>query len=133
MEKILKIFEVEGVKPKQCEYGTCDGFEIITEKQRILIAIDNEKSCCEQFGYFSSVDNFDEFIGADLLEIKIVDEALNVATLPDYCLEDGGGVMFVNFETSKGTLQFAAYNAHNGYYGHHAYVESEQLTHEMCL
>ena len=29
--------------------------------------------------------------------------------------------MFVNINTSNGLLQFAAYNNHNGYYGHNAY------------
>ena len=44
-----------------------------------------------------------------------------------------GGVMFVNITTSKGVLQFVAYNEHNGYYGHSACVISKQLNHEECL
>ena len=42
--------------------------------------------------------------------------------------------MFLTFKTSNGTLQFAVYNDHNGYYGHQALirindeiVESETL------
>ena len=31
---------------------------------------------------------------------------------------DAGSAMFINVETTKGLLQFAAYNEHNGYYGH---------------
>ena len=34
--------------------------------------------------------------------------------------------MFVNINTSNGALQFAAYNEHNGYYGHEAVVISEK-------
>lgn len=30
-------------------------------------------------------------------------------------------------------MQFVAYNAHNGYYGHQARVVSKQLKHEVCL
>jgi tRNA(Ile2) C34 agmatinyltransferase TiaS len=44
-----------------------------------------------------------------------------------------GGVMFVNIETNEGTLQFVAYNEHNGYYGHIAKVQSMQLSHEVVL
>jgi len=30
-------------------------------------------------------------------------------------------------------LQFVAYNCHNGYYGHDALVQSEQLNYSECL
>ena len=33
-----------------------------------------------------------------------------------------GGIMFVNFVTSKGVMQFVLYNEHNGYYGHDVHV-----------
>ena len=46
---------------------------------------------------------------------------------------DSGGAMFVNLETSEGLLQFVAYNAHNGYYGHEAVLVSKQLNHEERL
>ena len=73
-----------------------------------------------------SEDDFADFIGAQLIDIKIVDTALNVTELK---MEDelkGGGLdagdtMFVNINTSEGLLQFVAYNSHNGYYGHTAY------------
>ena len=44
-----------------------------------------------------------------------------------------GGVMFVNLETDMGTLQFVAYNEHNGYYGHEAKVQCTKLTHAEHL
>lgn len=49
-----------------------------------------------------------------------------------------GEAMFINFETSKGTLQFTLYNSHNGYYGHTAKVISKrpgntEIIKEDCL
>jgi hypothetical protein len=41
--------------------------------------------------------------------------------------------MFVDIETDRGVLQFVAYNAHNGYYGHKARVQSTQLRHTVTL
>jgi hypothetical protein len=67
----------------------------------------------------SSDDEFHEFIGAELLSVDIVDKALNKKTDIDVY---EGGIIFVNIETSKGILQFAVYNEHNGYYGHSARV-----------
>jgi len=98
--------------------------------------ISNGQDCCESWGYFMSEDNFNQFIGAALLDITITDTALNTIDFtgrigPDDL--DSGGMMFVNISTSAGLLQFVAYNAHNGYYGHTAYVISEQLKHEEGL
>lgn len=33
--------------------------------------------------------------------------------------------MFINVETTRGLLQFAAYNEHNGYYGHDVLLVSK--------
>ncbi|MEL3959481.1 hypothetical protein NST17_20225 [Caldifermentibacillus hisashii] len=41
--------------------------------------------------------------------------------------------MFVDIITSNGTLQFVAYNEHNGYYGHEAKVISTQIEHSEFL
>ena len=77
----------------------------------------------------SSLDNFDDFIGADLLTIVSVDTALKTYELDpsrdDYDVLDAA--MFINFYTSKGTFQIVCYNSHNGYYGHDVVVISNQL------
>ena len=81
-----------------------------------------------------SHDSLEEFISADLLAVNLVDDAFNVLKLSEkvhYMAE--ACTMFVNFETSAGTLQFTAYNEHNGYYGHAVIVISEQLHHEGVL
>lgn len=105
------------------ENNPYDGFSINTNKQCILIGISNEKSCCELWGYFISNDDLQDFIGASILDINIVDECLNVKKLKDNCdIFFEGKVIFINIETSNGTLQFTAYNSHNGYYGHEVVV-----------
>jgi len=131
MEKILRI---EKAVFKESAKNWCDyeGYQIITDKQTIKLGIDNMRSCCENWGYFFSEDNLDEFIGAELLDIKLTDSQLKPAEFDTNNMYEGGA-MFVNIETSKGTLQFIAYNEHNGYYGHESCVISKQLTHEEVL
>lgn len=132
MEKILSIVEASVKMP---EYGYGDGYVITTDKQKISMAISNSQSCCENWGYFWSNDNVEEFIGANLLSVKLTDDCLNEAKFKDE-LEYGvydGGLMFINFETDIGTLQFTVYNAHNGYYSHAAFVKCEQLNVETYL
>lgn len=131
-EKILEIKQVDTWSPDGKKYSTYEGFKITTDKQEIILAIADGQGCCEQWGYFMSNDNFEDFVGADLLDIKIVDSCLNVERLKEIC-EGVTDVMFVNVETSKGLLQFTAYNSHNGYYGHDAIVSSTQLKYETIL
>ena len=119
-EKIISIVENDA------------GFSITTDRQVIDIGISQDQSCCENFGYFVSEDDLTPFEDALLYGVKHVDECLNVTDLPEYGM-DSGDTMFINFETSKGTLQFVAYNSHNGYYGHRAWVHSTQLTLDTTL
>ena len=125
MSEIIQSIKEATFKSKlKNAYGTMDGFEITTDKQVIRMGISDEQQCCESTGFFMSEDNLDEFIGAELLSVETVDDCL-VPKLMENFYE--GGTMFVNFKTSKGTLQFTAYNSHNGYYSHCAVVESAQI------
>ena len=129
-ETILAIEEWEGsvdVGGKYSYETTVGGYLLKTNKKEYKFAIQNSDNCCEQWGYFMSEDNFEDFIGATLIDIKVVDTALNVTELKMDDLFKGGGldeggVMFINVNTSEGLLQFTAYNSHNGYYGHTAYL-----------
>lgn len=110
------------------------GFEVVTTKQRIKLYIDNEASCCERWGHFWCNDDPADFVGAQVRGVTITDTALHEAQMRANDLaptrkEFEGGVMFVNLETDRGTLQFVAYNEHNGFYGHEAKVQCEQLSH----
>lgn len=106
-----------------------DGYDVQLYDGRILcLRMDTATSCCESPGYFMSHDNLVEFLHARLLSVRVVNgELRGYDLLPEYG-EDykrakaEGNVMFVNLETSKGMLQFVAYNDHNGYYSHEAQV-----------
>ena len=119
-------------------YSGMAGYKVITSSQEITLLIDNESSCCERWGWFWCNDNPKDFIGAELLDIKLTDEALNKAIMIKKEIEPSvdyyeGGICYVNLETNKGTLQFVAYNQHNGYYGHTAKIISKQLKHEKTI
>lgn len=110
--------------------GNMEGYKVTTNKQQILVGIRSGQSCCEDFGYFMTNDNTEDFIGATLRDVRLTNTLLQVT---DFNKEYSGNVMFVNFETNKGTLQFVAYNDHNGYYGHEAVVVSTQLEYTDVL
>jgi len=104
-----------------------DGYKVVTTEHTYLILIDNGQSCCESWGYLSTNDDVNDFVGANLLDFKLTDTALNTKKLSEesrYIVWNGkidldaGGIQFVDIETDKGVLQFAVYNSHNGYYGH---------------
>ena len=117
-----------------------EGYQIVTNRQTITLAIDADGQCCETFGYLLSEDEFEKFIGAELRGISLTDSELNSVQLErelaSQSFSDGPDsveLMFVNIETDRGVLQFVAYNGHNGYYGHQARVSSQQLTHSEKL
>lgn len=134
-EKILRIEEIRE-KDGWCSQS---GYAVITDKQTIKLKIDDVQCCCENAGYFMSNDKLDDFIGAELLGISLTDKALKEVDFEKQgCSSPDnewfqGGIMFVDIKTSKGVLQFVAYNEHNGYYGHEAYVVSTQLKHSESL
>jgi hypothetical protein len=91
-----------------------------------------------------SEDDPEKFINADLLGIEITDinrtgrrfvtgYEVGYKHEKDDIHLDSGETLFVDIQTNLGTLQFVAYNSHNGYYGHSVRVESKQITHEATL
>lgn len=140
-ERITAIEKYEGKPPDG--YGREAGFTITTTEQTITLAIDDESSCCESWGYFLTEDDTSKFVGAELRGVSITDtnrSGRKFVTGWDVEYDDekdvhldSGDVLFVDIETDRGALQFVAYNAHNGYYGHEARVSSTQLTHSEVL
>lgn len=130
MEQIIEIIALED------DYTS--GFEVVTDKQRIKLSIENSQACCENWGYFWCNDNVHDFVGAELHNVRLTDTSLNEALMVSNGLNTDsryfeGGVMFVNLETSNGVMQFVAYNEHNGYYGHSAKVQCTQIEHSEIL
>lgn len=120
MNKIVSIKEVINYEFKK-GYGF-DGYEVITEQERYLILISNMQNCCEDWGYTTTNDDVNDFIGSELIDVTFTDTSLNTLNIKKVSVynyvHDVVGVQFVNFVTSYGVLQLAVYNAHNGYYGH---------------
>lgn len=150
------ITEIRPYEAKTGEYwGREAGFQIQTTDQVITLAIDDESSCCESWGYFLTEDDTEKFIGAELRGVRLTDTNRSsrqffkgwedtpvgggdgkydcFASEEEQVNVDEGDVMFVDIETDQGVLQFVAYNAHNGYYGHEARVSSTQLTEKRYL
>lgn len=132
-ETITSIKEVYEVTIED-QYGSYEGWEIQTTLRNIKIYVNDQQSCCETFGSIVSEDNVESFIGSDLSKVEVVDVACSVKMLEDIGSLDAGDTMFVNFTTSKGLLQFAVYNSHNGYYGHDAkFIVDDIILHEKCI
>ena len=123
MEKILKIEETS-FKLDGKSYTGYNGFIITTDEQTIKLGISNSQQCCEDWGYLMSEDDMEDFIGSEIISIKIVDDALKPELVPQMY---EGNAMFINIETTNGLLQFVAYNDHNGCYSHSTVVVSKQL------
>ena len=80
------------------------------------IGIDYDQQCCENAGYITSHDNYEDFIGADFLDYWITTKELcTIEDVPDIY---EGDMLFYTISTNRGNLQFVAYNEHNGYYAH---------------
>lgn len=109
-----------------CGFSSMDGFKVETDDHVIHVLISNGQSCCENWGYLSSEDDHEQFIGAELREIVLTDKALKQSKVEESgYYEDEGGIQFVDFVTDKGIFQLAVYNAHNGYYGHGIVVATD--------
>ena len=130
-KEIIKL--IEYFQPFEGEYKGMEGYKIVTDKQEILILINNSQQCCEEWGYeacsekgiLETQDDLDDYIGAEILDIEIVDTEKDIyKSLTDRVYRFySSNAEFVNIKTSKGKLQFAVYNAHNGYYGHKIYIK----------
>jgi hypothetical protein len=132
MEKILSIVETQFTRTDGQWPASYSGYIITTDKQTVRMGITDGQSCCEIAGYLMSEDDVQSFVGTELKSISIVDEALNKKSIEDIEGSDAY-LMFINIETSNGLLQFVAYNIHNGYYGHEAFIESSFVTQEEVL
>lgn len=132
METILAIGEAQ-YHTEENE-SRMSGYYIRTDNQVIKIGIQDYQNCRERFGHLASPNDFGEFLGAKLIEIKVnayplskvVDEPMGTYPFEDEYL-DRREVIFINLETSKGTLQFTLYNYQNAYSGHNIQIKSTQL------
>jgi hypothetical protein len=116
--------------------GGYDGFFVKTEIDEYAILISNGQDCCENWGYLDTNDNSKAFIGANLLNVSLVDSeyATKLMEQINFYTEEENQICFVNFETDRGTFQLAVYNSHNGYYGHSILVaKNSDIIHSDTL
>lgn len=92
---------------------------MITKSYVITFSIFNRQLCCEEWGFFSSEEDLEDMIGANIEKIEVTDKAMakTELLLPE-CRDDIEDVIFLDVVTNRGTFQFTAYTYHNGYYGH---------------
>lgn len=126
--KIINIEEVHGFKIG--DWASYDGFKIQTDEKEVMLLISDSQGCCESWGHITSADDIKDFIGAEIIKIEEVDTAYNKKVIDATSELDSGGAVFLNVETDKGLLQFAVYNAHNGYYGHGVLVKYNEVEKE---
>ena len=118
MSKILNIEFVYNINFNNDRYPSYDGFRIETEDEEMYFVIDNSQQCCENWGtYLYTPEDLKDYIGADYLgyDEKSCEEVENA--LKNECV-NSDEICFLNILTSKGTIDFAVYNSHNGYYSH---------------
>lgn len=145
MEYILSIEEIYDVQIKDsceehenvCDCSTrirsYDGYKIMTNHQKILFIISNDQNCCEVWGYITSEDDLQYFVGSELRRISVDCILDSVITRLQKLKVDIDDAIFINLSTSKGVLQFVLYNSHNGYYGHRVKIISEKLNVDEIL
>lgn len=121
---IEEVFDLK-IMAKHSFEQSFDGWIIKTTKRTIQILVNSDQCCCEDWGSIVSEDNVKYFIGSELLSIESVDKACNSKNMENIEVYEGS-IMFLNVNTDKGLLQFAVYNAHNGYYGHYAFIKTIQ-------
>ncbi len=129
IQEIKEIFNVT-LKGKYTLYDEhYDGYMVKTDSHVFQVLIENGQHCCENWGYFSTPDDCEKFIGAELIDVVLSNTELN----QQRCMEimgdpyfpsdwrsglSYGDIQFVDFKTNRGVYQLAVYNAQNGYYGH---------------
>jgi hypothetical protein len=100
------------------EYEHLDGLKIVTDKGDIVLVIDNESNCCEIFGgdFLETPDDITKYIGATLISVKDTnDYSLNPSEFSNETQ--------LKITTTKGVLQYAVYNEHNGWYSHSTFLQ----------
>lgn len=131
-EKILSIEEIDNIEIE--DYHKYSGFVIKTEKRTIQILIDSSQQCCEEWGYISTPDDINEFIGAklngwkdsDCYSDKDQDNLVRNTVSKRFNVFDDCCGQFITLFTSKGEITFTVYNCHNGYYSHGAFIQVDE-------
>ena len=123
----IESFENLKLMPDSRPWIKFDGYKITCmDGHSYHLGIENRQDCCERFGYLSSEDDLDEFLGATILDATRTDTSLCTKKLKDNELSTDD-CLFITFKTDRGDFQLVVYNQHNGYYGHNvAFVSGDE-------
>jgi len=110
------------------------GFKVSTSDDKtIVLGILSQSICGEQFGcevYDCLKDGEESFIGAELLDIRLDEDATHVEDAMNHILkdskmrmDDGDVWISLSLHTDRGVMVIIAYNIHNGYYPHTYYYK----------
>ena len=93
-----------------------EGLVIETDRGNIKLVITNGQNCCENWGnlFFETPDNISKFIGATILEVQDIDIKRD---------SNIDNETQLRITTDVGTIQYAIYNEHNGYYSHGTIIQ----------
>ena len=111
MKEIIEKISI--IENYNIDFNNYDGYEIKTNLRSIKLLIENEQDCCEEWGYLSTPDNYNDFIGAEIY-------SYSNNLVKNY--NEDKYAQFINFLTSNGELIFTVYNLHNGYYSHGCFI-----------
>ena len=124
---ILEINDNYSIKKN---YNYLEGLNIVTDKGNITLVISMDSQCCERYDalFLETPDNLANYIGATIFSVEDVCTSNACEPSDDYCSETQ-----LKITTSKGVLQYAVYNAHNGYYSHATFLQVFDTQETGCL
>ena len=93
-----------------------EGLVIETDKGSIKLVIAEGQCCCEHWGslFFETPDDISKFVGATILKVEDIDIKRD---------SNIDNETQLRITTDVGTIQYAIYNEHNGYYSHGTIIQ----------
>jgi len=115
------ILSITGDYSKEHGYYNLTGLKIETDKGNIELLISDNQSCCENWDalFLETPDDLSKVIGARLIEVSDIEISTQEYDQNSCELNETQ----LRVVTTKGIIQFAVYNQHNGYYSHATFLQ----------
>lgn len=116
---------------KECRYYNLTGLKIETDKGNIELLISDNQCCCENWDalFLETPDDLSKIIGAKLIEVSDIE-----INTQEYDQNSCGlNETQLRVVTTKGIIQFAVYNEHNGYYSHATFLQVFDINEDSDL
>jgi len=129
--KNATILSITGNHYKEHEYYNLTGLKIETNKGNIELLISDNQSCCENWDalFLETPDDLSKVIGAKLIEVSDIE-----INTQEYDQNSCGlNETQLRVVTTKGIIQFAVYNEHNGYYSHATFLQVFDINEDSDL